>query len=185
MRPQQALPTFGDETGFGVQTQLCRVVVCGSRAGRFLCLKAAGGDSCISIHSCLLSCSLCHPPPQTTGCQCVWLFVCFDISSLVFTSAASCLPGKKKKRRKKKKALVCSGRGASEMNVLPPLCSHCRNGQSNQSDTVCLSWAAWTSHIATHPWSLRPPPSCSSLLSLPLLAEGPCCSRARLGVHAL
>lgn len=111
------------------------------------------------------------PPPTSNHrlplCLAFCLFLhfksSFHIGSILFT--------RKKKRRRKKKALVCSGRDASEMNVLPPLCSYCRNGKSNQSYTVCPSWAAWTYHIVTRPLSLRTPPSCNCLLSFPPVCE--------------
>lgn len=115
----------------------------------------------------MLSCSLCHPPTSNHRlpvCLAFCLFLhfksSFHIDSILFT------------KKKKKKALVCSGCGASEMNVLPLLCSYCRNGKSNQSNTVCPSWAAWTYHIIMCPLSLRTPPSCNCLLSFPPVCKG-------------
>lgn len=124
-------------------------------------MKAAGGDSCISL------CQLyphpaelvsVPPPPQTTACQGVWLFVCFYISSPAFTLAASCLLKKNRKGKKKKKALVCSGCGASEMNVLPPIAATAGIGNS-----VRATWAGGTKHIVPCPLSsilLQTPPGC-------------------------
>lgn len=114
-------------------------------------MKAAGGDSCISLcqlypHSAELVSV--PPPPQTTACQGVWLFVCFYISSPAFTLAASCLLKKNRKRKKKKKALVCSGCGASEMNVLPPVAAIAGIGNS-----VRATWAGGTKHIVPCPLS--------------------------------
>lgn len=120
-------------------------------------VKAAGGDSCISFCPALpCLAGVCATPTSNhslPGCLAFCLLLYFEPSfhtgSILFT--------KKNRKGEKKKAPVCSGCGASEMNVLPPVAA-----TAGIANSVRGTWAGGTKHIVPCPLS-------------PILLQTPCC----------